>query len=156
MIRKASSEDIPAIMAVYDKARSFMRSYGNDVQWTGGYPQPEVIEDDIAKGSLYVIDDVAGVFFFAVMDDPTYHEIDGSWSSDRPYGVIHRIASAGSHGILDKAIDFAFSRIDYLRIDTHEKNIVMNRALSARGFRRCGIIHIADGTPRIAYDRERK
>ena len=28
----------------------------------------------------------------------------------------------------------------------------MQQALQKQGFHRCGIIHIADGSPRIAYD----
>ena len=155
MIRKAVEEDLPRIMQVYDAARGFMRSYGNDEQWINGYPQPAMLEKDIMAGGLYVIGDMEGVFFFMAADDPTYRVIDGSWSSERPYGVIHRIAAApGSHGILDKALGFAFSQIGYIRIDTHRKNIVMDRALTERGFRRCGIITIADGTERVAYDKE--
>ena len=47
---------------------------------------------------------------------------------------------------------FGKKHIDYLRIDTHEDNHVMQQAVQKLGFRKCGIIHIADGTPRIAYD----
>ena len=29
----------------------------------------------------------------------------------------------------------------------------MQNAVKKEGFQRCGIIHVADGTPRIAYDK---
>ena len=91
-------------------------------------------------------------FISGLAADPTYAVIDGAWHSDRPYGTIHRIASDGSGGILGTAVAFGKSRTDYLRIDTHEDNKVMQHAIEKLGFRRCGIIHLSDGSPRIAYD----
>ena len=38
-----------------------------------------------------------------------------------------------------------------IRVDTHARNLPMRAKIEARGFVRCGIIHVADGTPRIAY-----
>ena len=40
-----------------------------------------------------------------------------------------------------------------LRADTHVDNKVMQHLLESEGFTRCGIIHVEDGTPRIAYQR---
>ena len=40
-----------------------------------------------------------------------------------------------------------------LRADTHADNKVMQHLLESEGFTRCGIIHVEDGTPRIAYQR---
>ena len=39
-----------------------------------------------------------------------------------------------------------------MRIDTYEKNFVMQKALAREDFEKRGIIHVADGTPRIAYE----
>ena len=95
------------------------------------------------------------MFYFAIENDPTYEIItDGAWSSDKPYGVLHRIAGDGSGGILKAAMAFAREKSNYLRIDTHENNLVMQNALRKLGFRKCGIIFVEDGTPRIGYDRE--
>ena len=33
MIRKTLDTDIPAVMAIYDAARAFMRAHGNATQW---------------------------------------------------------------------------------------------------------------------------
>ncbi len=38
-----------------------------------------------------------------------------------------------------------------LRIDTHLKNLPMQRSLKKAGFTRCGTIFTRDGTPREAY-----
>ena len=154
-VRNAVSEDLPRIEEIYAYARKFMAETGNPNQWGKNHPPVEQLQEDIREGNLFVITDEAGihgVFFFLIGDDPTYAAIDGAWHSDSPYGTIHRIAGDGSGGILAAAVAFAKQRIDHIRIDTHEDNKVMQRALPKQGFRRCGIIHIADGSPRIAYD----
>ena len=157
-IRPAAKADLEALLRIYEGARQFMAQSGNPGQWGKRYPSRETVEADIAAERCYVCEEEGRLYAAFVLvpgEDPTYRVIDGSWSSERPYGVIHRIAAApGSHGILDKALGFAFSQIGYIRIDTHRKNIVMDRALTERGFRRCGIITIADGTERVAYDKE--
>ena len=97
---------------------------------------------------------IHGVFYFYIGKDPTYDYMeDGAWASDTPYGTIHRIAGDGTGGILKSAVAFCGSRIGHLRIDTHHDNVVMQNAVKKQGFQRRGIIYIADGSPRIAYDR---
>ena len=96
---------------------------------------------------------IHGVFAFILGVDPTYLQIyEGAWRSDTAYGTIHRIASDGSGGILSAALEYAKSTTSHIRMDTHADNHIMQRALAKAGFSRRGIIYIADGTPRIAYD----
>lgn len=156
MVRSAVAADLERIEAVYAYARDFMVQNGNPNQWGRSHPPHKQLVQDIEDGNLYVItgdDNIHGVFYFYIGKDPTYAEIhDGMWHSDEPYGTIHRIAGDGSGGILYTAVKFAKQQISHLRIDTHEDNIVMQNALRKTGFRRCGIIHLADGAPRIAYD----
>ena len=40
---------------------------------------------------------------------------------------------------------------DNVRIDTHADNIPMQGAIANQGFTKCGIIHVEDGSPRLAY-----
>ena len=94
------------------------------------------------------------MFYFAVEADPTYQVIEnGAWSSDKPYGVIHRIASNGAGGIFAAALGFADSQISHLRIDTHHDNKPMQHVVEKHGFQKRGIIYVADGSPRIAYEK---
>lgn len=154
-VRRAKENDLNRIREIYAFARAFMAENGNPNQWGKNHPPVEQLQEDIREGNLFVITDEAGihgVFYFFIGDDPTYGVINGAWHSDTPYGTIHRIAGDSSGGILATAVTFAKQRIDHIRIDTHEDNKVMQRALPKQGFRRCGIIHIADGSPRIAYD----
>lgn len=156
-VRKAAIDDLKRIEEIYAYARNFMAETGNPNQWGNVHPPVEQLRQDIAEGALHVILDeigIHGVFFFQAGDDPTYGEIyDGQWHFAEAYGVIHRIAGDGSGGILKTAVRYAQSSCSYIRIDTHHDNQVMQRALNKLGFKRCGIIHLENGEPRIAYDR---
>lgn len=156
-IEQAVREDLPRIEEIYAMARKFMAENGNPSQWGSSHPPVEQLKKDIADKRLYLVKDrdtVHGVFYFCVEDDPTYAQIfGGEWLSSQRYGVIHRIASDGSGGILKAAVEFGRGQINYLRIDTHEDNRVMQKCLEKLEFQKRGIIYIADGTPRLAYDR---
>lgn len=155
-VRKARPDDLPRIEEIYAIAREFMEQTGNPNQWGKTYPPHEWLVDDIEQGLLYVIaaeDAIHGVFYFYIGADSTYASIeDGAWRYDIPYGTIHRIASDGSGAILRTAVAFCSEMSDYIRIDTHHDNIVMQKAVSKLGFERSGIIRLANGDPRIAYE----
>lgn len=155
-IRKASMEDLPRIEEIYAYARRFMAQTGNPNQWGNKTPPTAQLVVDIQKGDLFVAEDekgIHGAFYFWIGPDPTYGIIrEGSWLSDAPYGTIHRIASDGSGGIFRTALEFCRGRIGHIRIDTHHDNRIMQHTVEKHGFSRRGIIHIADGSPRIAYE----
>ena len=160
MIRKAEERDLPEMYRVYAAARAIMQKSGNPTQWGNKFPPMEKILGDIDNKTGYVIEDngvICGVFAFIIGPDPTYALIeDGAWINDTDeYGTIHRIATNGkSHGVFDACIDFCWSKINNLRIDTPPDNKAMLHLISSRGFQRCGIIYTEDdGTPRIAFQR---
>lgn len=158
-VRASRAEDLPTMLAAYSTARSYMRAHGNSQQWIGGYPSEALLREDMNAGRSYVVtaaDGVlAGTFCYFTGDEPTYREIEGrGWIDDAPYGVIHRLASCGTHGgVLDAALAFAFEQCENLRVDTHSDNLTMLTALARRGFTRCGIIRLADGSSRIAFQK---
>lgn len=155
-VRKAKTEDIARIMEIYRYAKQYMRESGNPTQWTDGYPQKEIIENDIRTGQCYVCEEeeeLCGVFMLALGEEPTYRVIkDGTWKNEEPYGTIHRLASDGSRkGIFAVCLAFCRNKRKNLRADTHADNKTMQYLLEKNGFKRCGIIYVGDGTPRIAY-----
>lgn len=156
-IRPAAPGDLGAIMQLYDHSRRLMREAGNAVQWVNGYPSEALVGDDIRLGRSFVVCDgatVSGVFAFIAGRDATYAHIEGGqWEADeRPYATLHRIARReGSHGILRACVDWCRGQATSLRIDTHEANRRMMHLVEQCGFRYCGIIYVADGTPRRAY-----
>lgn len=156
MIRKAQLADLDAVELVYAAARRYMAQSGNPTQWKDGYPQRELLEKDMEQGWLYVMEEggrIHGVFAFIVGDDPTYAVIEeGDWSSSDPYGTIHRLASDGTEkGLFSKCLKFCKGIEPNIRADTHAHNKTMQHVLEKHGFQRCGIVHVWDGTPRIAY-----
>ena len=158
MVRKAQENDLEEILFIYDKARAYMRANGNKGQWRNGYPSRSVLEYDIEQGRLFVEEDdfgIYGVFMLLVGDDPTYRIIrEGEWLDNSPYAVIHRIASSGRRsGVLREALSYASLSSRHIRIDTHQDNIPMQKALEKEGFSRRGIIVCDDGTDRIAFER---
>lgn len=156
-VRRSNMEDIPAMMDLYAQARVFMRENGNLNQWDESYPSRELLEKDIAFGNSYIVEDdeknLAATFAFIKGEDPTYYGIEnGAWLNHEPYGTIHRLAGNTSyHGIASGCISWCKSQIGNLRADTHEDNKIMQHLLEKNGFVRCGIIHLANGAPRIAY-----
>lgn len=159
-IRKSTFEDLSVILKLRDAARKIMRSYGNTTQWPEGYPPEERFRKDIELGGSHIILDESNtpVATFALLPgpDPTYAVIyEGQWLDDEPYHVIHRIASLPEvHGILDLLLDYCDQVAPNIRIDTHEDNFIMRRGLEKHGYQYCGIILIANGSERMAFQKK--
>lgn len=157
-IRPATYEDVPRIMEICEEAKGIMRSDGNMSQWTDGYPQEEVIIADIDRAAGYVIEEgstVEGYFAFIPGIENTYLEIEGEWIDDEePYCTIHRLASTGrSHGIAEACFNWSWKQTHNLRIDTHRDNNIMQHCIKKFGFTYCGIIHLLNGDPRLAFQK---
>ena len=54
---------------------------------------------------------------------------------------------------LRKYFFYASEHYPNIRIDTHHDNKIMQRLLEQNGFVYCGIIFLADASPRLAYQR---
>ena len=157
MIRQAEQSDVADILRVYAAARAFMRASGNHAQWVNGYPAEELVHADIERGVSFLLETteghIAAVFALIPGDDPTYAHIDGAWRSTQPYATIHRAGSDGTvRGIFRTILDFARTRYDHLRADTHADNAPMQHGFLTNGFTYCGTIYLSNGDPRRAYD----
>lgn len=157
-IRKATEKELPMIMGLYGEAQQFMAQTGNPDQWGRAYPPEELVRQDIADGNCYICvedEEIAAVFMYAVMEDPTYQVIvDGDWPNNRPYGVIHRVASSRKvRGAASFCMQWCFEQCGNLRCDTYMDNKIMQHVLEKNGFARCGTIFVRDHSPRIAYQK---
>ncbi len=157
-IRKTTMADLDRVLAIYMRARQFMSDHGNPNQWGTMKPAREQVIKDIENGDSYVCEaegQLAAVFFYKQAIDPTYVQIyEGSWLNDAPYGVVHRIASAGTvKGAGSFCLNWAFAQCGNLKIDTHRDNTVMQNTLKKNGFAYCGIIYLEDGDERLAYQK---
>lgn len=162
-IRKSTPDDLPEILSIYAHARAFMKAHGNPDQWGDIWPPEDLIRRDISEGTgrVCIGDDgrICAVFYYNFGDhiDPCYDRIyDGAWRNDSPYGVVHRIASAGTQkGAGSFCILWGYEQSGrHLRMDTHGDNKVMQACLAGLGFVRCGTVYVAeDNAPRIAYEK---
>lgn len=155
--RPSREEDIPRMLEVFEQAKGIMRADGNMHQWTGGYPSMDLLQKDIARGVSYVIEEdgvIVGTFAFIKGEEPTYLYIEGgAWLDDETrYATIHRLASTkDSHGVAETCFNWCRSQIGNIRVDTHRDNRIMQHCILKAGFQYCGIIYLADGAERLAY-----
>ena len=165
-IRKARPTDMVSIMQVMEAAKGIMRSSGNMHQWTDGYPSEVIIMNDMERNGGFVIEDsdgehqssgeIVGYFAFLPSPEPTYARIyEGKWLDDeQPYHVVHRIASyPDAHGIFRSIMNYCSSHDPNIRIDTHQDNTIMQHVINKCNFTYCGIIYLANGDERLAYQR---
>lgn len=157
-IRHATLSDLPPILRIYADARAYMRENGNPHQWSGAYPDEATLRSDIESNQLFVCtegQEILGVFCYFFGEEPTYAQIyEGAWKSSTPYGVLHRIAvSLHRRGVASFCFDFCYAQCKNLKIDTHRDNIPMQKSLAKNGFSYCGIIYLASGDERLAYQK---
>ncbi|MCM1021368.1 MAG: GNAT family N-acetyltransferase [Muribaculum sp.] len=156
-IRKTEIMDIERVLEVFDSARQYMRASGNMEQWVGNYPSEEVIRSDINRGWSHVIElngEIVATFCLMTTPEPSYSDIDGEWLNDEPYVTLHRVASDGtSRGILHTAVEYAALSYANIRVDTHADNRPMLDAIGREVFARCGVVTLADGSLRTAFQK---
>ncbi|MBR6490299.1 MAG: GNAT family N-acetyltransferase [Muribaculaceae bacterium] len=158
-IRHATAADVGRIMAVLDAAKKVMRDSGNTRQWIDGYPTEQTIIRDLEQGGAMVVEDdgvVVAYFAFLPSPEPTYAAIyEGSWLDDSmPYHVVHRMGAVPSvQGIFASAMDYCFSIATNIRVDTHRDNKIMQHLFAKHGFTYCGIIYLANGDERLAFQK---
>lgn len=153
--RTAVSGDIAAIKALFCLARDFMAEQGNP-QWQDGYPYDDVVQNFVNGGNFRILEiggKVAAVY--SVFDsDGEYDDIKGRWLTDgedgknKNYLTVHTLAVSPlfrGQGLAKAAFKEAeeearVSGKASIRMDTHIKNLPMQKLLSSQGFTYCGTI----------------
>lgn len=97
-IRHACHDDLDTIMSVYQHAKKVMDQSGNPGQWVNGYPSRELIEGDLRKEHLFVLENegqVEAVFVYFIGDEPAHgrrgcrpHRRDPDPAAVRPAGLM--------------------------------------------------------------------
>ena len=159
-IRLATYNDLDSIHEIFIIAKSKMINDGNLSQWQDiDYPFCHT-KEDIKKNQCYVViedNEIVATFVFIIGEEPTYSYIEkGQWLNNKPYGTIHRIASNNKvKHIFKEVMYYVLTYNVDIRIDTHKDNKRMIQLIESNLFQYCGIIYVRDGTPRLAYQRER-
>jgi len=161
--RKTTAAGLGSVMKIIRQAQEYLKRQGID-QWQNNYPSPETIMEDIRKGCSYVLlenHSILGTAAVVFDGDRNYDFIEGKWLSDGPYAAVHRIAvqeDRKGSGLASVIIGYIEQMCQdtgaqSIRVDTHEKNLSMQRLLIKNGFQACGIIYLQDGARRLAYEK---
>lgn len=170
VFRRSTLEDIDEMMTIVTDGQALLKSQGID-QWQKGYPNRELLVEDVREGIGYVVEDedrIAAMCAVTFTDEESYRNLDeGTWLTPEGgvYATIHRGAVARAcQGQGYPA--FLFSEVGKLaeakgvrsvRADTHPENRAMQKALEKSGFVRCGVLTLIggseDGDRRLAYEK---
>ena len=146
-LRQAKLDDLPRIIDIIDSAKKTLKDRGVD-QWQQGYPNKEILEQDIQEGISFVLMLNGRVVGSAALQqgyDKNYQDMNsGAWDddSDVTYSIIHRIAIEADHQgeHLSAALIQQLMTMSYylgyrdVRIDTHPDNLVMQHIITSNGF----------------------
>ncbi len=156
-VELVTNKELNDVNEIYKNARKLMKNTNNPLQWGDFHPPVSLIKKFIKNNELYKLvnenNEILGVFAFIIGEDETYKIIEGNWKNDSKYGTLHSVASSLKEKDVFKDIcDFAKSKTNHLRIDTHEDNKIMQKQILKNDFTYQGIIYIASGDSRLAYE----
>ena len=160
--RQPSASEAPQIWKIIQQAIVRRKNDGSQ-QWQDGYPNEDVIKQDITKGIGYVlIDDniVAGYAAILFNDEPAYEQLKGTWLTNGDFAVVHRVAISDDYlgkGLAQKLFLFAEdlakrNNIFSIKVDTNFDNIPMLKILEKLGYTYCGEVTFR-GSFRKAFEK---
>ncbi|TKC00132.1 GNAT family N-acetyltransferase [Pedobacter cryophilus] len=160
--RKATLNEIPQIWEILQKAIQRRKEDGSN-QWQDGYPNPEVIKNDMEKEAGFVLtgnEKVIGYCAVFINDEPAYANIEGKWLTNDDFVVFHRVAIAEDYlgkGLAKEMMrfieDFALGHNIYsVKADTNFDNLAMMKSFEKAGYTYCGDVYFR-GSARKAYEK---
>ena len=163
--RLATCKDSQKIQQIFDQGTAYFKELGID-QWQDGYPNEDVISDDISKKQCYVAcdkNDIYGVIVMTLIEEDDYLTVEGgAWRYEGDYGVIHRLAvnknypaKGLSYELVAYAEQMALEKGRMImRVDTHKDNLGMRHLLAKSGYQYIGDLMLSGGLPRIGLDKK--
>jgi RimJ/RimL family protein N-acetyltransferase len=156
-IRKATYDDIDECMELAHFANQLMLSRNNP-QWDRGYPTVEILKKDVDKNQLIIAlenDEIVAMMALLEEKDEIYEKYD-FWT-EGPYISVHRLVSKRrglGKRFLTLAIDRAKEIGTNVRIDTHVKNVHMQRLIESLDFQKVGEVdqNYIDHSLAISYE----
>ena len=132
-------------------------------QWQDGYPNIQVVKNDIQKKYGYVLTlnkEIIGYCALLINDEPDYINIEGQWLTSNDFVVFHRLAISKkflNKGFAKKMVlsieQFAISKnIFSVKADTNHDNIPMLKLFKSLEYSFCGIVYIRN-SPRKAFEK---
>ncbi|GAK48591.1 acetyltransferase [Secundilactobacillus oryzae JCM 18671] len=166
-IRKAEMKDLQEIEKIVMDGRERLAEQGVD-QWQGGYPNTEIIVDDIERRYTLVLEEDGEILGAAAVipgQDASYQTIEGEWLTETDTldtVAIHRVAVSSHHhgkGLGYKLLEGIYNEvanqmpeIKSLRIDTHPDNKGMQYVILKSGFEQTGMVKLLNMGLDDVYD----
>lgn len=164
-IERASLEDIDHIWELLQLGIEKRKLEGSD-QWQDGYPNRDVVSNDIINQYGLVVRDVNQkiVGYIAMIDaiEPAYEILEGKWLSPtgEKYMVLHRLIVDQNNPIKGLATwmmqnieKIVLDRgIHSIKVDTNFDNIGMLRVFEKLDYQYCGKVYFR-GSERLAFEK---
>lgn len=162
ILRKATFSELHAIWEILQQAIRQIKLNGSE-QWQDGYPNEQIVYEDITNGYAYVLTDNNFIIAYAAIIagvEPAYNDIKGKWITNGDYVVIHRAATSdavkgkGIGTVLFRMIEelCADLKVYSIKVDTNFDNVAMLRILDKLNYAYCGEV-IYQGAPRKAFEK---
>lgn len=160
--RKAEIPEADSIWKLLQQAIIRRKNDGSN-QWQDGYPNLNVVKNDIEKGYGFVLaqgETIIGYVAVMINDEPAYEAIEGKWLTNDDFVVIHRVAIDENYlgkGLAKKIMnyveDFALQNNIYsIKADTNFDNFAMMKIFENLNYTLCGEVFFR-GAPRKAYEK---
>lgn len=160
--RKATLQEANSIWEILKQAIIRRKQDGSN-QWQDGYPNLDVVKNDIAKGAGYVLTENETIIGYASIvfnDEPAYDDLIGTWLTNSDFAVLHRLAISEEHlgkGLAKKILLFTEelaleNNIFSIKIDTNFDNLAMLNIVEKLGYVYCGEVEFR-GSKRKAFEK---
>lgn len=160
--RKAEISEADSIWKLLQQAIIRRKNDGSN-QWQDGYPNLNVVKNDIEKGYGFVLVErktIIGYVAVMINNEPAYEVIEGKWLTNDNFVVIHRVAIDENYlgkGLAKKIMnyveDFALQNNIYsIKADTNFDNFAMMKIFENLNYNLCGEVFFR-GAPRKAYEK---
>lgn len=163
MIRLATLEDLPRILAIKEAATNHLHHIGIN-QWNAYYPNQAVFTADIQRQELYVIEEdhlVIGAACINQRHDEAYRTLSWKLSTDDAF-CIHRLAVDPAHhgkGLGSRLMRYAEdlareAHVNTLRVDTFSENFITQKLFDKFGYHYVGDVFYGPVTkPFYCYEK---
>ncbi len=162
ILRKAILSELPDIWIILQQAIAQRKRDGSE-QWQNGYPNEQVVGDDITNGYGYVVEDNNEIIAYAAIIfgiEPAYEEIEGKWLTNGDYVVVHRVATSDKvkgKGVATRLFELIEKlcierQVNSIKVDTNFDNAPMLKIMDRLHYTYCGQIYFG-GSPRRAYEK---
>ena len=161
--RKAVLTEVAPIWEIVQLAIARRKQDGSQ-QWQDGYPNEQVIKQDVEKEIGYVLtvnDTIAGYAAVLFNDEPAYDDLKGTWLTHGDFVVLHRLAISEQflgQGLAKKMLHFTEelaleNTIFSIKVDTNFDNLPMLKIFESLGYVYCGEVEFRGGI-RKAFEKK--